>query len=203
MKNIKGFTLVELLVVISIIAILLAVLTRQYGLNYKYYEGTWSSLPNFNSLTPIKQGKANNFGFVFDGYVDVPSNGNYTFYISSDDGSKLTVYGNYTTLIVDNDGLHSNREASGSLYLLKGKHLVNVKYFQRDGGYNLILSYSGPGITKKEIPVNKLFRCSQDLPGDFTGDCSVDIFDLKQVAESWLDEYDFEQFDILAHDWMK
>ncbi len=74
------------------------------GVNYAYYHGTWSNLPNFDSLTPVKTGTLNNFslspaergdyfGFKFTAYVQVPTDGIYTFYTTSDDGSRLYIGG--------------------------------------------------------------------------------------------------------------
>lgn len=183
------------------------------GLNYEYYQGAWSTLPNFDSLTPTAQGRANNFdiglrqqdpnfGFRFRGYLDVPSNGGYTFYIRSDDGSKLTVVGNYNTLVVNNDGRHSSLEKNGYIYLLAGRHPITVEYFQYDGVRDLLLSYSSASISKKQIPVNVLFRCPDNVPGDFSGDCDVNIYDLKILAENWLNGYGMQDFGTLAEDWM-
>ena len=35
--------------------------TVENGLNYKYYEGEWNSLPSFSQLTANKQGSVTNF----------------------------------------------------------------------------------------------------------------------------------------------
>ena len=177
------------------------------GLNYEYYEGTWTLLPDFDSLTPVATGKANNFdiglrqqedsfAFRFTGYIEIPSNGGYTFYLNSDDGSKLYINGN---LIVDNDGEHAIQESSGYIYLLTGKHPITVTYFDNGGENDLTVSYSSLYITKKEIPVNTLFRCDWD--GDFNQDCVVDINDLQTIAESWLDEYNYIDFSKMASEW--
>ena len=140
----------------------------------------------------------NYFAFRFTGYIKVPSNGTYTFYTYSDDGSKLYVNG---SLVVDNDGLHGMLEKSGIVSLTAGKHLIVVTYFEKDGGQGLIVSYSGPGISKKQIPVNKLFRC--DLEGDFTGNCLVNFDDLKMLADAWLSDYDLSDFAEMAQNWLK
>jgi hypothetical protein len=184
------------------------------GLNYKYYQGTWTVLPDFNSLTPISQGKANNFdiglrqqdanfAFKFTGFLDVASNGGYTFYLKSDDGSKLSVVGDYGTLVIDNDGTHTSLEKSGYIYLLAGRHPITVTYFQSTGLRDLLVSYSSSGTTKRQIPVNKLFRCSASLPGDFSGDCQVDINDLEILAANWLNGFNFADFSTMAADWME
>ena len=181
------------------------------GLHYDYYEGTWASLPNFDSLTPTAQGIAHNFdiglrqrddcfAFRFAGYFDAASNGGYTFYTYSDDGSRLYVDG---VLVVDNDGQHSGQERSGYQYLLAGRHSITVTYFEYEGLQDLAVSYSGPGIDKKQIPVNQLFRCPIDLPGDFSGDCTVDMNDLALAAGQWISLYTLDDLAAVSTGWLE
>ena len=70
------------------------------GLEYRAYEGTWDALPDFSQLTPVRQGtlagldvevrtRTNHVGLVFAGFLDVPRDGLYTFFLRSDDGSRL------------------------------------------------------------------------------------------------------------------
>jgi len=142
------------------------------GVDYKYYQGSWSVLPNFSTLTPIKTGyvstfsitpknRNDNFGFEFTGFVSVPTDGTYTFYTSSDDGSNLFIG---TTQVVSNDGLHGIVERSGTIALNAGKHAIRVVFFERTGGENLTVSYAGPNITKIAIPASSLFRMDMDSP---------------------------------------
>jgi glucose/arabinose dehydrogenase len=136
------------------------------GLNYRYYEGTWNSLPNFNNLTPVKSGSVSTFslsprnrndlfGFVFAGYVSVPADGQYDFFTNSDEGSRLYI-GN--TLVVDNDGLHTAVEKTGKIGLKKGLHAIRVEYFEKTGAQSLTVSYDGPTFGKRSIPSTVLFR---------------------------------------------
>lgn len=136
------------------------------GLDYKYYEGTWSVLPDFTMLSPVKSGVAtsfdlsqrlrdDNFAFVYEGFIDVPEDGLYTFFTSSDDGSRLYI-GN--KLIVDNDGLHGLIEQSGEIGLKAGKHAIRIEFFEATGGQSLSLSYSGPGITKTTVSSSAFYR---------------------------------------------
>jgi hypothetical protein len=150
------------------------------GLDYKYYEGNWSVLPNFDGLTSAKQGNVttfdltprnrnDNFGFKFTGYVNVPSDGTYTFYTSSDDGSKLYIG---TTEVVNNDGLHGLIEKSGTIGLKAGKHAITVTFFEAGGGESLSVSYNGPSVSKQVIPASALSRSISGNFGfenDFTG----------------------------------
>ncbi len=136
------------------------------GLDYQYYEGSWTSLPNFASLTPAKTGAAStvdfsmrgreqNYGLRFTGYINVPTDGTYTFYTTSDDGTKLYIG---TTEVVSNDGVHGDQEQSGTIGLKAGKHAITIIYFQGVGGQSLSASYSGPNINKQAIPASTFFR---------------------------------------------
>lgn len=130
------------------------------GVSYSYYEGSWSALPNFSTLTPIKSGLSHNFdlsirnkdtnyGFKWTGNIAIPTTGSYTFYTGSDDGSELLIDG---TQVVNNDGLHASAEHSGSISLSAGSHAITVEYFQATGGQTLTTSWAGPGISKQSIP---------------------------------------------------
>lgn len=139
------------------------------GLDYKYYEAnSYTALPSFNAFTPVKVGSTPTFdisladrstaySFNFSGYIDVPSDGQYTFYTNSDDGSNLYID---NVLVVDNDGLHSALEKSGTIGLKAGKHLISVGFFEQDGDHTLSVNYSGPGFGKQEIPTSNLYRVS-------------------------------------------
>jgi hypothetical protein len=72
------------------------------GLNYRCYEGAWERLPDFSKLLPVKTGVVADFdlevrtrreavGLEFNGFIQIPREGAYTFHVSSDDGSRLFV----------------------------------------------------------------------------------------------------------------
>ncbi len=133
------------------------------GLRYAYYEGSWQQLPDFASLDAVKRGvtpginlqtlkaREDGWGLVYTGYVEVPVEGLYTFFVNSDDGSKLVIGEN---LVVSNDGVHGTLENSGDVLLKAGKHAMTVQYFEGTGGEYLRLSYRGPGIVKQEVPAS-------------------------------------------------
>lgn len=70
-------------------------------------------------------------GLIFNGYFQVQKDGVYAFYTYSDDGSTLSI-DDY--LVVDNDGLHSRTEKTGSVALRKGWHKFTLRYFDSNGG---------------------------------------------------------------------
>ena len=150
------------------------------GLNYKYYQGTWSVLPDFTILTPVKIGTSPNidisirpagfddfFGFVWEGYINIPTAGTYTFETISDDGSRLyfnSLYIPTATAIVNNDGLHGANSVTGNVTVpAPGYYPVSITYFERDGGQSMQAYWSGPGIPRQLIP-NLAF--ASQLPAD-------------------------------------
>ena len=149
------------------------------GLTYDYYEGNWGTLPNFGALTALKSGsntmpelairsRDNDYGVRFSGYVTVPTDGVYTFFTSSDDGSKLFIG---STEVVNNDGGHAEQERSGTIGLKAGTHAISIPYFQGGGGQMLTVSYSGPGIGKQIIPASAYRRSTSASPS--TGTASL------------------------------
>ena len=136
------------------------------GLKYNYYEGSWEEVPSFSGMSPKKQGVAENFDLAaketeenfaidYQGFIDIPEDGVYFFYLTSDDGSIL--YLGEDTLI-DNDGLHSAMEKSSEIALGKGIHSIRISFFEKTGGNMLNLSWKGPGIAKEKVPASRLYH---------------------------------------------
>lgn len=140
--------------------------TTESGLTYYYYEGAWNALPDFSSLTIVKSGpiasvnlwpknRDDDYAFKWSGYIDVPTDGEWTFYTSSDEGSQLLI-GN--TVVVNNDGLHTAREVSGKIGLKKGKHAFSVTFFERLNTASIAVRWAGPGISKQVISTSVFYR---------------------------------------------
>jgi hypothetical protein len=136
------------------------------GLAYDYFEGEWETLPDFRTLTAVESGTVPGlaldvrkqpefFGMNFTGFIRVPEDGIYVFYLASDDGSRLWIG---DSLVVDNDGLHGSITESGRIALAKGFHPVTLAYFQRTGGIDLELADRGPGVPHQVVPAGVLFH---------------------------------------------
>lgn len=145
--------------------------SKEDAVKFQIYEVSGiAMLPDFSTLSPLHEGFVTEFSHkqalsedvpqeqvavVFESYLDILEDGNYTFFTNSDDGSKLYVNGNE---IVDNDGDHGVMERSGSLDLTQGKQLVRVAFFNGGGGFHLDVKYKGPNTPKQIIPANHLHR---------------------------------------------
>jgi hypothetical protein len=136
------------------------------GIVYYYYLGAWNRLPDYAKLEPVATGKVYNFdlnefeklddqfGILFTGQLKIYTEGVYTFYLVSNDGSKLFID---NQLVVDTDGLHSFSGKSGEMQLIAGMHAIKLAYFQAGGGKGLTLEYEGPGTEKQKVPADVLF----------------------------------------------
>jgi alpha-L-fucosidase len=135
------------------------------GIAYRYYHGAWDTLPDFAAMSPVKEGslrnfgtpslRAENYGFVFEGFVSVPVRGVYSFFTESDDGSRLFID---DSLVVDNDGLHGMTEKKGAVGLDPGLHALRLAYFNKTGGAGLSVSWRGPAFERCAVPDSALFR---------------------------------------------
>jgi RHS repeat-associated protein len=122
------------------------------GLRLKQYSGSsWSTLPDFDSLQPFSSGISSNvslapriktdyFGLSFQGKIKINTSGDYSFFLNSDDGSKLWIDG---VLVIDNDGAHGAIEKSATVNLSGGLHDIRVDYSEINGAEALTLKFQG------------------------------------------------------------
>ncbi len=143
----------------DIAAFLLPEVPEKAGISYRYYEGSWANLPDFSKLTPKKTGGAekidvslkqrdDNYGLQFEGAVMIDVEGDYKFFVGSDDGCFLFVDGKK---IIDNDGTHPVVRKDATIRLTKGRHIVRVDYFEAGGGDELYVDWQGPGFKKQPL----------------------------------------------------
>ena len=110
------------------------------------------------NFTIDEKKRENYFGFRYSGFIKVPKDGIYTFYLKSNDGSRLFIHGEE---LIENDANHGAVEEPGSVALKAGYHPIMVKYMQCGGGKSLLVSWSGPGMEKHEITAKELFTDNQ------------------------------------------
>jgi len=131
------------------------------GIAFNYFEGEWAMVPDMNMMKPLKSGTVfdiglgsvpkrwDNYGLQFKCAITIPSDGDYTFYLASDDGSKLFLDDKE---LVINDGAHGMVEVASKIALTSGKHRLEVRYFQQGGAQDLSVSIEGPGLPKQPLP---------------------------------------------------
>ncbi|WP_442590277.1 family 20 glycosylhydrolase [Pedobacter sp. AW31-3R] len=105
-----------------------------------------------NVVVPVKA-NAPSFGLKYSGYLDIPEDGIYSFYLTCDDGGILKIAGNE---VVNNDGWHGPFEKSGQAALKKGLQPIALNFVEGGGGYTLKLKYSINGAALAEVPASWL-----------------------------------------------
>jgi len=123
------------------------------GLRYEYFEEPGlETVMTIDTYTAVRKGsvqtidklpehRGDNFCFRFTGEVNVPTTGEWTFYLKSDDGSRLWIDGEE---LINNDGNHAPTERSGKRELEAGLHSIEVRMFERGGGEMVELQWEGP-----------------------------------------------------------
>ena len=136
------------------------------GVNYEYYEGTMFKTNMIRKGTLVEKGTmpepnianarlTDHYGYVFEGYVNVPEDGIWEFMTKTDDGSVMYVDGQ---LVVDNDGGHAEVLASGRIALAKGFHKYQILYFEDYEGEAFSWGWKAPGETGfTPVPQSALF----------------------------------------------
>jgi hypothetical protein len=133
-------------------------------LEFRFYRDAWTSLPVFDELKAEDTGFAtgnlfdigvapslrpDNFGYVFTGSLKVPADGDYTFSLDSDDGSRLTIDGRVVLLY---DGIHGEGSPrTATVHLPAGRLPIRLDYFQGLYGKGLSVSWSGPGFSSRRL----------------------------------------------------
>ncbi|MFI7385530.1 family 16 glycoside hydrolase [Streptomyces sp. NPDC049813] len=133
----------------------------------------WSTTEDFG-------GFADNFSAQASGYLVIPSDGTYSFRLTSDDGSRLTIDDRE---VIDHDGLHGAEPKDGAVQLTAGSHPFRVDYFEATGGQQLTLAWKPPGaadfgvvptgalstdagVVRVTAPGRKECEAGADSPGD-------------------------------------
>ena len=139
------------------------------GLKYKYFEGNWSNIPDFENEVVIEEGfiddissgvsnKKENYGLVLSGNILVPEEDIYTFYLRSNDGSRLRIGGKIISEINGKAGLDPIFAAPSRIALSKGFHSFEIEYFQSVTRNSLFVEIESSEIAKQVIPASMLFK---------------------------------------------
>ncbi|MGB7240532.1 MAG: PA14 domain-containing protein, partial [Sulfitobacter sp.] len=91
------------------------------------------------------------FAARYTGNLNITKPGSYTLFLTSDDGSALSLDG---TRVIGNDGLHGTDERRVTLDLDAGAHDIEILYFERDGEQTLALDWAGPDSNGARVPVS-------------------------------------------------
>jgi hypothetical protein len=141
------------------------------GVTWQAYEGNYPWVPDFETLQSVAGGteslpdlskatRNHDMGMFFTGFLNIPRDGDYTFYLAANSGALLRIH---DATVIDADfGYTAGQEASGGIHLQAGLHPFRLYYVQRTkSAPSLKFSWSGPSISKETIPA-AIFRHGQN-----------------------------------------
>jgi len=105
-------------------------------------------------------GREDRYGLLFLGELVVPTSGNYTIYIGSDDGNLLQLDG-ATVLEAKFAQSHTRREVE--LELSAGRHELRLEYYEITGGQSLEAGWSGPGFEERPFAAEDFVHLGEIL----------------------------------------
>jgi hypothetical protein len=148
------------------------------GLDYRLYPGTWPELPAFAASTPTITGVAatlanadahgfTRFAVAYDGLLQVPTEGGYSFELISRDGARLVIDGVPLAETgppfgeVCGSPVNALRYARGTIGLRAGRHDVRLEALESMSPGSPRLLWEGPGISLSEVPASALSHSAE------------------------------------------
>ncbi len=129
------------------------------GLAWEAMDGVRSSVNEIAQAKVIDRGVSDVIGLKqpfpdfrglrFTGYLTVPKDGEYTFTVTSDDGSRLLLG---KQVVVDNDRQQAATAVSGRIRLTAGAHSITLLYFNGEKDSALEATISGPDLKEQSLP---------------------------------------------------
>ena len=138
------------------------------GLTWQIYPGVWTELPDLTKQHAVFNGESPNLhadpqGFtryaaVWDGLIDIPADGGYTFHLLDRDGARLVVDGIEVAKTgppfaqVCGSAGNAMRYDRGSLGLRAGKHTLHLEGLHSVSQGVPRLLWEGPGLPLTAVP---------------------------------------------------
>ncbi|MCU0430523.1 MAG: PA14 domain-containing protein [Cytophagaceae bacterium] len=143
-------------------------ISAQYYSDLKFESRTEKRIDstiNFQwALKPTEFTRPDSFSVLWNGLIEAPETGEYTFYLSSDNVRRLWVDENY---IAFNTVNHQTGTAEGKISLTKGeKYALKVEYMEDTGAAQVRLDWAGPGFSRQLLPTKYLWTVSPANPSE-------------------------------------
>lgn len=136
------------------------------GLLGQYYRGKGfrelrlsrtDAMVNFDwgAGSPDPSVPADQFSVRWSGWIQPPVTGQFTFFVTADDGLRLWID---NQLIIDFWIDQGATERSGTASLRADhKHDIRLEYYENGGSATCRLAWSGPGVSKAVVPAARLY----------------------------------------------
>jgi len=148
------------------------------GLTWKIYPGEWTELPNLDAEHTVFTGESPNLradpqGFThyaaaWDGLLDIPADGGYTFHLMARDGARLVIDGVEVAKTgppfahVCGSAGDAMRYDRGSLGLRAGNHVFHLEGLHSASQGSPRLLWEGPALPLTDVPTAAYSHLRQD-----------------------------------------
>jgi hypothetical protein len=149
------------------------------GLTWKIYPGTWTDLPDLANARVLCDGESSTLyadphGFTryaaaWDGFIDIPADGGYTFHLIDRDGARLVIDGIEVAKtgppfaqVCGSPG-NALRYDRGSLGLRAGKHALHLEALHSASRGFPRLLWEGPALPLTDVPPAAFSHPRQDV----------------------------------------
>ena len=148
------------------------------GLAWRIYPGTWTELPDLTTQIAVFAGESpginvdphgfTRYATAWDGFIDIPADGGYTFHLLARDGARLVIDGLQIAKTgppfaqVCNTNGNAVRYDRGSIGLRAGPHAIHLEglHFASQGTPRLL--WEGPSLPPTDIPTTAFTHPRQD-----------------------------------------
>jgi hypothetical protein len=148
------------------------------GLVWRIYPGTWPELPDLSKEAPVFNGNSPNLhvdshGFTsyataWDGFLDIPADGGYTFHLMSRDGARLVIDGIQIAKtgppfaqVCGSPG-NAVRYDLGSIGLRAGRHTLHIEALHSVSQGPPRVLWEGPSLPLTDVPGDAFSRLRVD-----------------------------------------
>jgi hypothetical protein len=148
------------------------------GVSWKIYPGVWTELPDLAREQAVFAGESPNLradprGFTryaaaWDGFIDIPADGGYTFHLLARDGARLVIDGMEIAKtgppfaqVCGSPG-NAMRYDRGSLGLRAGKHTLHLEGLHSASQGSPRLLWEGPALPLTDVPQAAYSHVGQD-----------------------------------------
>jgi hypothetical protein len=138
------------------------------GLGWRIYPGAWTELPDLANEHEVFTGEGANLhadpqGFTryaaaWDGFIDIPADGGYTFFLEARDGARLVIDGVEVARtgppfaqVCGSQG-NAMRYDRGSLGLRAGRHIFHLEGLHSVSEGEPRLLWEGPSLPLTDVP---------------------------------------------------
>ena len=139
------------------------------GLNYSYYEAPAPSLAGIAQLNPGSTGITpsintsprkhdDNYAFIYDGFLNIPADGGYTFLLLARDEARLEIDGATVAVspkpfaqVCGSPG-NAVQATTGNIGLRAGHHAIRIAMTHTAGPSDFAIKWQGPNLPLSDIP---------------------------------------------------